>query len=210
MTRPLLIESHFLPSLEFFCAIGPYSSVMLEAHEHYVKQTYRNRCYVLAVRGPQRLTVPLTGKGGKVLMKDVRIDYTLRWQANFWRTLRSAYAKAPFFEHYGDDLHTILYSKEIFLFDLNHRLLSMCLNWLRWKKDLTNSPGYQDEPSPSDFRNVINDTPDFTKRGFYTPVSYQQVFGKAFVPNLSLLDLVSCTGPDAGRILSASSVSVNK
>jgi hypothetical protein len=206
----LLIESHFLPCLEYFCAIAPHPTIVLEAHEHYVKQTCRNRCYVLAVRGPQRLTVPLTGKRGKALIKDVRLDYTTRWQANFWRSISSAYANAPYFEHYEGELHNAMFSHETFLFDLNLRLLSMCLNWLKWKKDLTISPGYQDEPSHADLRNVITDTSEFANRGFYRPAAYQQVFGKAFVPNLSLLDLVSCTGPDAGRILHSSSAFVNK
>jgi hypothetical protein len=157
-----------------------------------------------------RLTVPLAGKHGKALIRDVRIDYTSRWQTNFWRTIRSAYANSPYFEHYADELRDALFVRETFLFDLNLRLLSMCLNWLKWKKELTISPAYHAEPSHTDLRNVITDSPEFVKRGFYQPVAYQQVFGKAFVPNLSLLDLVSCTGPDAGRILRESSAAVNK
>ncbi len=206
----VVIESHFLANLEYFCALEPHPTVTLEAHEHFEKQSYRNRCYMLAVHGPLRLTVPLAGKHGKALIRDVRIDYTSRWQTNFWRTIRSAYANSPYFEHYADELRDALFVRETFLFDLNLRLLSMCLNWLKWKKDLTISPAYHAEPSHTDLRNVITDSPEFVKRGFYQPVAYQQVFGKAFVPNLSLLDLVSCTGPDAGRILRESSAAVNK
>src|SRR6185295_1959943 len=101
----------------------------LENHEHFNKQSYRNRCYVLAANGVERLTVPVTEKHGKALITDVKIDYTFRWQANFWRTLESAYRNAPFFEHYSDDLRREIFSNHAYLYDLNSRLLSMCLAW---------------------------------------------------------------------------------
>ncbi len=207
----LLIESHFFPSIEYFCALHPYDPIHLEAHEHYVKQSYRNRCYVLAVHGVERLTVPLTDKHGKVPITDVRIDYRTRWQANTWRTLQSAYAKAPFYEHYRDDIHAILFSGEPYLFVLNQAILSMCLNWLGWKKRILPSHTYEPKTDQTDLRNMILAKEDFLSRVFFRPLPYRQVFGSSFVPNLSVLDLVCCVGPDAGRIITASAMgSLNK
>ncbi len=200
----LLIESHFLPCIEYFCALTGHKTVVIEKHEHYLKQSFRNRCYILAAHGPERLTVPLTGKHGNSLITSVQIDYAYRWQTNFWRTLQSAYANSPYFEHYKDDLHRELFSGEKYLFDLNLRLLSMCLKWLSWKKDITQTPEYQPITHLVDLRNVISAKSDFAHRPFFQPFAYQQVFGKAFVPNLTILDLVFCVGPEAGRIIQGS------
>ena len=204
--RKLLIESHFLPSMEYFCALRPYEDIWIEAHEHYVKQSYRNRCYLLAVHGVERHTIPLTGKHGKVPMGEVRIDYSTRWQANLWQTIQSAYAHAPYFEHYRDDLHASLFASHARLLDLNLQVLSMCLKWLGWTKMIATSPSYQQETDREDLRNALSDKVDFRNRPFLRVIPYQQVFGNAFVPNLSILDLVCCVGPDAGRYLSGSAV----
>jgi hypothetical protein len=156
MMDGLLIESHFLPCIEYFCALTRHNTVVIEKHEHYLKQSFRNRCYILAAHGPERLTVPLTGKHGNSLITSVQIDYAYRWQTNFWRTLQSAYANSPYFEHYKDDLHRELFSGEKYLFDLNLRLLSMCLKWLSWKKDITQTPEYQPITHLADLRNVTS------------------------------------------------------
>jgi hypothetical protein len=210
MMEGVLIEAHFLPSVEYFCALASHDTVVLEAHEHFVKQSYRNRCYILASHGPERLTVPLKEKHGKVFITSVKIDYSYRWQTNFWRTVQSAYAKAPFFEHYQDDLHRELFSNEPSLFSLNRRLLSMCLNWLDWRKEVTISPSYEHDTNMEDLRNTISAKADYSHRTFFRPVGYSQVFGKTFVPNLSILDLVCCAGPDAGRIILESAGALNK
>ena len=204
----LLIESHFLPSIEYFCALSRYENIQLEAHEHFVKQSYRNRCYLLAVHGTERHTIPLTGKPGKVPFHEVKIDYSIRWQTNFWRTVQSAYANAPYFEHYQDDLHQALFFSCRHMLDLNLNVLSMCLKWLGWRKFLSTSPVYHPETDRDDLRNVITDKLDFRNRPYLLVKPYQQVFGNTFVPNLSILDLVCCVGPDANRYISESAATL--
>lgn len=204
----LLVESHFLPSLEYFCVLQAHHPVVIELHENYVKQTYRNRCYILGANSVERLTVPVTMKHGKVSMKSIQIDYSYRWQANLWRTIQSAYAKSPYFEHYGDDLRAELFSNEKHLIDLNQRLLSMCLKWLTWKKAVSFSTSYDVQTELTDLRGVISAKSDFTHRSFYHAHPYHQVFGKAFVPNLSILDLVCCVGPEAGRVIQSSASTI--
>jgi hypothetical protein len=201
-----LIELHFLPSLEYFCALEPFENIFLERKENFNKQSFRNRCFILASHGPVRLTVPLVAKSGKVLITDVKIDYSTRWTMNFWRTLESAYANAPFFEHYADPLHKEIFSGYRYLYELNFHLLSLCLQWLKWNKGISESVTYAKNISPGimDLRGRISAKNDFRHREYYTVQPYRQVFGSNFVPNLSLLDLVFCEGPHAAALIEAS------
>jgi hypothetical protein len=152
------------------------------------------------------LIVPLTAKHGKVLVKDIRIDHSKKWQNNHWRTIESAYRKAPYFEYYSDDLKNILYRDHDFLFDLNFELLSFCLKSIRFNPAISVSVTYEKVP-PShvfDLRSQINPKKPASDRDFYVPVSYYQVFGSRFVENLSLIDLLFCEGPRAASLLLAS------
>ena len=192
----VLIEAHYLPSIAYFSAAHQAGSILLERHEHFIKQTYRNRCRINSSHGELQLIVPVTSKHGKVNITDVRLDFTQKWLNNHWRTVQSAYGKAPFFEYYANDLHDVLFQKAEFLYELNYRLLSMCLKWLRWDMSIKETEHYNHSPSPPlfDLRSTINPKNPEQCYQFYYPVMYNQVFGNRFVENLSLIDLVFCEG----------------
>jgi hypothetical protein len=203
-----LIEAHYLPSIAYFAAIFGTESILLERHEYFVKQTYRNRCRINTANGELALIVPLTSKHGKVAVTDVRLDFSQKWLNNHWRTVQAAYGNAPFFEYYSDDLHQMLFKKVSFLYDLNYSLLSMCLNWLKWNMPIRETEHYTDSVSDPflDLRSAINPKKSDQCREFYYPVMYNQVFGSTFVENLSLIDLVFCVGPGAGEVIRASTI----
>lgn len=203
-----LIEVHYLPSIAYFSALSGAQAVMLESQEHYIKQTYRNRCRIKAAQGETQLVVPITAKHGKVLIKDVRLDFSQKWLNNHWRTVQSAYGRAPFFEYYSDDLHDTLFKKVDFLYDLNYILLSMCLKWLRWDMPIHETEYYtKNTVEPIlDLRSAVNPKKLEQCYKFYYPVMYNQVFGSTFVENLSLIDLVFCEGPGAAKIVQDSAI----
>jgi hypothetical protein len=200
-----LIELHYLPSIAYFSVLLRHDAVVLEAHEHFVKQSFRNRCTILTANGVQNLVVPLTEKHGKVTIKGIRIDYSQKWLNNHWRAITSAYRNAPFFEHYADDLHDILFRQPPFLYDLNRELLTICLTWLRGNIPVLETSGYEKtaEQGVTDFRNTLIAKKPETLDKYYTPVPYTQVFGKAFVKNLSFIDLIFCLGPEARKVVEA-------
>ena len=204
----VLIETQYLPSIEFFCAVSEAAEIQIEVCEHFVKQSYRNHTFIKAANRIEKLTVPLTSKGNRVVIHDVKVDDSLNWRNNHWRTIESAYRKSPYYEHYVDDLHKIIFSDKIFLIDLNHALLNTCLRWLRWEKKISFTESYHKNSPYSDVRNTLLSKKSFTDRNYYRPMNYTQVFGKQFVPNLSLLDLIFCKGPQAVEIIRASSLNL--
>ena len=200
---PVIVEPHYLPSLEYFCALLSHDAVILETNEHYVKQSFRNRCYINTTQGVAMLSVPLADKHSRAYLKDIRIDYSQKWQNNQWRTLYSAYANAPFFEHYGDGLHDGIFRRHEFLVDLNRELLSFCLKSLRMEVSLSESVSYEKyvQNEVLDLRCMINAKKPYSERSFYRPHAYYQVFGSAFEENLSVVDVLFCEGPQALGII---------
>lgn len=203
-----LIEAHYLPSIAYFAALRQADEILLERYEHFTKQTYRNRCYINTAIGKSSLIVPITAKHGKAVITDVRLDYNQKWVNNHWRTIQSAYGKAPFFEYYVEDLYNLLFKKVTFLYELNYSLLSMCLKWLKWTKSINETKSYVPVTQTSilDLRSAISPKELEQSRQIYYPVKYNQVFGNTFVENLSLIDLIFCEGPEASKIVEASTI----
>lgn len=201
-----MIDLHFLPSLEYFCALHDFNEIIIERHERFVKQSLRNRCFILTSQRIEMLSVPLTGRHNGMLFRDVRIDHSKKWAPHMWRSIMSAYRNAPFYEHYADDLEQLLNKRHEFVYDLDQSALSFCLGALRWKKNISETAAFDAEPATTviDMRSQIEGYEGFAGRDLYKVVPYYQVFGTGFSPNLSLIDLLFCKGPEAGEIITNS------
>ncbi len=206
-TQQVLIDLQYLPSLEFFTCVLNFDEIILESNEYFVKQSYRNRCYLQGANKIEVLSIPVIDGNKKVLMKDIKIDYSQRWETIHWRTINAAYGKSPFFEFFADYFQNIYEKKPIFLWDLNYSFLTICLKLLKQNKTIRQTEFYQKEPNMGvfDARSLINAKKTFETNNFYKPVVYQQNFGNDFVPNLSVIDLLFCRGNQSLEILKKSS-----
>jgi hypothetical protein len=204
----ILIETHYLPCIAYFTALANCQRIVVEKYEHYEKQSYRTRCYLLGPHRVETLIVPVVTSGSKTRICDVRIDYSQKWLNNHWRTIRTAYGNAPYFEYYAPDLEEILFRKRLFLYDLNLELMTMCLKWLGREVSIEETQEYiPSVPADvKDLRNRINPKKPSHCNSFFKSKEYPQVFGSMFVPNLSLADLVFNQGPGAWEIVKASVV----
>ena len=208
-SNTLLIDLQFLPCIEYFTWLLPYDHVELEIYGNYQKQTYGNRCYILSSQQIDRLTVPVIGGKKKVLYKDIQIDCQQKWSICHWRSICTAYGKAPYFEYLSGYFCEILFAPYMYLFELNLAFLKLCLKLLQLEKDVKLTREYISNPPSSvvDARNIIQPQVPFSQRCRYQPFCYQQVFGTVFNANLSILDLLFCEGPNAYNIIKKSCIS---
>lgn len=210
MNKIALIETSYLPSIHYFCLIFPYPTISLEKFEFFEKQTHRNRCLVNTSQGAVMLSIPLDGRHGKVLTKDVRVEEGNKWRNTHWRTIESAYRNAPYFEFYSDGLRAILYKGHKFLFDLNFDLLSFCLQSLKMTKEIIATKAYEHEvKNVDDLRNRHSSKKSNAPLRNFQITPYQQVFGNSFVSGLSVIDLLFCCGPNSHQAIK-SSPAINK
>lgn len=199
----LLIDLHYFPSIPYIQELAKADSIILEAHETFQKQTYRNRCEILTANGKEALIIPII-HGSSGFIKDIKIDYSQRWFQIHDRTLRAAYGKSPFFDFLMDDISAVLAQKTAYLWDLNHNMLTLCLEKLTLNKDISESNAYimpDDLPDyVVDMRGKINPQTNKTNEQIVSK-PYHQVFGNEFVSNLSILDLLFCSVLDSPEIL---------
>ena len=175
------------------------ASTLIEAHENYQKQTYRNRCYILAAAGPQMLQVPVVHQADMAITR-VQVDYSTPWVLRTERALSTAYESSAYFEYYADDLFALLEAQPDTLWELNLSLIRWCLDRLHVSCRLEPTLAYE-SPVADDFRSVIHPKhPDTVLEDLGLNRPYYQVFrdkSGGFTPGLSLLDLLFNEGPDS-------------
>ena len=141
-------------------------------------------------------------------MRDIRIDYGEPWLQHHIRAFAAAYNHSAFYDYYADDLIPLLERKPVFLFDLNQSLLEKLMSLLDLSVPVTFTETFVKEYPFFDGRERIQ--PKYKGESllaeYGSEQAYYQVFvnrapGAGFIPNLSILDLLSAEGPDAGRFL---------
>ena len=201
MTTALLQTTYFGP-VQWYQKLKRYDHCVIEQYDSYQKQTYRNRCVIATANGLQALTVPVDHSPltiDHVQCKDLRISDHNQWRRVHWNALQSAYSESPFFEYYADDIRPFFEQKYEFLIDFNEAIRQKMCELIDIEASVSYSSGFRVHGSGfRDFREVIHakhpqDDPDFQPR------SYWQVFQHryGFQPNLSILDLLFCMGPEA-------------
>lgn len=195
----MILSTAYLPPVEYFQKIISSQIISIEKYEHFLKQTYRNRCHVLGSNGLQVLSIPLINAHEKILICEKKISYAENWQQQHWRSITSAYANSPYFIYYCDELKPFYENKFEFLFDYNTKLLQVLFKLLKIKAEIKFTEIFEKEIS-DDFRNTISPKNKIEVARFKP---YTQVFSDkhAFTPNLSVIDLLFNKGPEAGEFL---------
>jgi hypothetical protein len=198
MEKGALLPMLYLPPVSYFTALNQYKpNVLIEKHEHFPKQTYRNRANIYSPDGALTLVVPVV-KGSKVHTptKEVKISNDFRWQRLHWMSLESCYRRSAYFEFYEDDFARFYQQRFDNLFDYNQELLTMILKFLKMPVSLQYTDEYhRDYPELTDYRNTIHPKKDAAVE----QKPYFQVFEerKGFLKDLSIVDLLFNQGPQS-------------
>lgn len=193
----LLSTAYFAP-IQWYQKVWRFERCIVEQHDHFVKQTYRNRCLIATTQGVQALIVP-TEKAttDKQLMCDVRISSHGKWQQEHWNALLSAYGESAFYDYYIDDLRPFFEQQWDFLLDFNMAINETLCRLLDIDANISLSEQYTQEAT-HDFRDAIRPKHPLTDDDF-KPKKYYQVYQKkhGFIENLSILDLLFNMGPES-------------
>lgn len=202
MSTALLQTTYFGP-VQWYQKLHRYDCCYIEQYDSYQKQTYRNRCVIATANGPQALTVPVEheacNKQEASKTKDLRISDHNQWRRVHWNALQSAYSESPFFDYYADDIHPFFEKKYTFLLDFNEAIRQTVCALIDIHPNVVYSSAFMVQgPASKDFRDVIHAKHPQHDDDF-TPKPYWQVFQHryGFQPNLSVLDLLFCMGPES-------------
>ena len=194
----VLLSSAYLPPIEYFSSIINSKKQLIEKHETYKKQTYRNRCRILGPNGILTLTIPINKPNGNhTKINEITISYFENWQQIHWRSIESSYNSSPFFLYYKEEFKEIYQKKHKYLFDLNNDFLKLISEFIGIEFTINLTSKFVNNPTNIlDLRNIISPKKLSQKIDF---IKYSQVFANkfGFTPNLSIIDLLFNIGPEA-------------
>ena len=211
MKTALLSSTYFGP-VQWYQKLHRYDRCLIEQHDNFVKQTYRNRCIIPTTNGIQALSIPVScpqdSRLSKTPMRDIRISDHGNWRHIHWNALCSAYGESPFLDYYQDDFRPFFERKWTFLFDFNMEIILKMVELLDIRPKISLTTAFLSDASMAenatedslidDFRDVIRPKrpgldSDFMARPYYQV--YQQKHG--FQPNMRILDLLFNEGNEA-------------
>lgn len=194
----VLVATAYFPPLSWIREASHADKVLIEAHETYPKQTYRNRCRIAAANGVLSLSIPVNKVDGRATKtKDIEISYDEDWQRLHRRSIEDAYTNSPFFLYYWDEFSEFFDKKHRFLLDLNMEIIQTVFGILGMNPGIEPTEDFYKEPKGiRDFRYSISPKLPIDQDKF---PRYRQVFEEknGFEPDLSIIDLIFNEGPNS-------------
>ena len=184
----------YMPSVEYVARLLREECV-IDLGENYIKRSQRNRAQILSANGVMSLTVNVENANRpRQRIRDVRIDYSKRWQHQHWVSILSAYKSSPYFDHYAHLLEPYYKREWRYLADYNMEYTHTLLGLLGIDNKINISEKYViAQEGDLDLRPKNNEGSTFVAEPYF------QVFSDRmpFEANLSILDLLMCEGPQA-------------
>lgn len=217
-------QLHYLPWLRYFQKIARSDVFVVLDDIQYNKNGYQNRNRIKTPRGALMLTVPVFERFGQSL-DNVSIDNKRNWARKHWRSIEQYYGRAPYFATYAPPLQGFYAQRWNGLNDLNRAMLAFFLETLAIETPVVYSSDLK-VPGEATARlvNLIRavggtayltgahaldaylDASELEAAGIglaiqsWTAPAYPQC-GGAFIPDLSVVDLIMNCGPQSRGVL---------
>jgi hypothetical protein len=220
----VILQPSYIPWRGYFDQINRADVFVFYDDVQYDKHGWRNRNQIKTSRGRQWLTIPVHSHAvveKSIPIKQVEIDWTKPWNTSHWKALTFAYGRSPFFRDYTVLLEPFYQRHDVYLADFTIELTialarTLGIGHTRFirsselvatgqKTDRLiqmlvqlGAKHYISGPSAKDYI----EKEKFASAGItleymdYNYPEYPQLFAP-FDPNLSILDLLFMTGPDA-------------
>jgi len=212
-------QPNYLPWLGFFDKIRRSDIFIIEDNVQFERQGFTNRNRIMTSDGIRWLTVPIEHENKPLLINEVRIANKGEpsWGHRHWLTIKHGYCKAPYWNDYADFFQETYEHEWDMLIDLNMYLIKGIMHFLKLETPLIlgsslNAQGKKTELIIEQCKKIGagiqlagNGCRDYIDKQQFKQAGIKLIFQnfshpiypqtcKEFVPNLSVIDYLFCTG----------------
>lgn len=126
-----IMQPYFFPYLGYFQAIQAVDKYILYSDLTFIKDGWMNRNRILIKNGTiSTISVPLIQKSSNVLIKNVRIDNSKKWNIKLLKTIYLNYKGSRFFDDIYILFEQLLYKHYDYLYELNAQSIIEIVRYL--------------------------------------------------------------------------------
>lgn len=205
LTPMVVLPTAYFGPVSYYAALYHSDEVVIEACEHYVKQTLRNRTVIATGQGPQTLSAYVEkGNRAKMPVSEVRLSPHNDWPRQHLYSLATYYGMSPFFEYYADDLREVLlHGHDGTLLGMNEALRRFVCREIGFEPNVrlsTEWMGPVADQNAASWSALVG--PRLEAKPYYQIAAVQGQ--RAFEPDMSILDLLFNMGPESILVLADS------
>ncbi|TWO66648.1 WbqC family protein [Caenimonas sedimenti] len=226
-----LMQPYFFPYLGYFSLLAAVDRFVFYDEVQWIKNGWVNRNRVLVGGATSYLTVPVRDAGPSRTIAEVEVAKDAGWRRKMFEMVRHAYRKAPYFAPVHDLLQQAVPEAQPHVSAMAKASVRLVAGYLALPVELVDDPGRQGEPGLIGPERVLGvcrdekataywnlpggkalyDAERFQAAGvalrFVEPVlePYPQ-FAAAFVPGLSMLDVLMHNSPQEARRMAEAGV----
>jgi len=191
----------YIGNIEYYTILNRAEEVILDRHENFRKQSFRNRTEIYGGFGKHSLTIPIKKHPNHTPIHKIEVFNESRllsgWLKTHWKSIETVYRSSPYFEYYEDEFFPIFTGEKKNLIEFNLELQSKIIELLQIEPKITFTESYISQKEDfTDYRKEFNPK---TKSLSFPDSPYNQVFEDkyGFIPNLFILDLLFNEGPNS-------------
>jgi hypothetical protein len=226
MNKIAVMQPYLFPYIGYFQLINSVDKFVIFDDVNYINKGWINRNNILMNNMATMFTLSLQGASQNKRIDEIHIAEQEKWNLKFIKTLRMAYAKAPFFNEGLDLIQSILDYKEDNLSLFLGNSIKSISDYLEIKAEIIPSSKKYDtqllkaqdkiikicsRENASEYINPIGGIELYSKGAFENnkikltfiktdSVIYKQ-FKDTFVPNLSIIDVIMFNGRETKQFL---------
>ncbi len=212
-------QPNYLPWLGFFDKMRRVDIFIIEDNVQFERQGFTNRNRILTSDGVRWLSVPIEHANKPLLINEVKIANKgePNWGRKHWLTIKHGYCKSPYWSEFSDFFEETYESEWDLLMDLNMHLIKGIMGFLGIDKPLVLSSSLhaqgkktelivaQCKEVGADVQLAGNGCREYIEKELFEQQGIKLMFqdfshpmypqsGGEFVPNLSVVDYLFCTG----------------
>ena len=217
-------QANYLPYPGFFHKISQADVfVIMDDVQFQFDITNRNKI-ISKNRGWDRVTVPVKKNQTHKKIMDIEINNKIEWRIENYKKLCASYDSSKYFINYKDYFEKLYKKNWKKIFDLNLDIIKQVCDWLDINVEIVIESklkvvGESTERLIEVCKKLDADTyisgiggknylveELFEKNDInleyqkYNPIRYTQNLAESFIPNLSIIDLLSNVGPDSKKL----------
>ena len=141
--RVAIVQSSYIPWKGYFDLIRSVDAFILLDDVQFTKRDWRSRNRIKTRQGLAWLTIPVQTRGQYTQSIAETATAGSEWMRRHWLTLRSSYARSPYFDMYADRFERLYQQSSTSLSEINHAFIVAICEALGISTPITWSRDYQ-------------------------------------------------------------------